>query len=111
MREKQQKVPDRRLNYLVILLLSRKLGEPWRRGIDGDLDLYALLELEELSESELERLLLDTDLDPDLERLLLDDDDLHTHHPQLTPKKLNTRRNEIQNNLRPQKIQSSCRGN
>jgi hypothetical protein len=62
--------------YLVIRRLSRKLGEPCLLGIDGERDLYALLELDELSESELDLLLLETDLEADLELLLLDDDDL-----------------------------------
>ena len=33
--------------YLVILLLSRKLGDPRRLGIDGDRDLVLDLDLDE----------------------------------------------------------------
>lgn len=51
--------------YLVILLLSRKLGDPCLRGIDGDLDLE-LAELLEL-DIELDLLRLDPDLDLDLD--------------------------------------------
>ena len=35
------------LTYLVILLLSRKLGDPRRLGIDGDRDLVLDLDLDE----------------------------------------------------------------
>lgn len=49
-------------SYLVILRLSRKLGEPCLRGIDGDRDLE-LLRLVELDDEE------DCDLERDLDRL------------------------------------------
>lgn len=52
--------------HLVILLLSRKLGEPCLLGIDGDLDLdeSELLKLDD----ELDLLRLDLDLDRDFDR-------------------------------------------
>lgn len=53
--------------YLVIRRLSRKLGEPWRRGIDGERDLL-LAELLEVEREDLLETLLD-DLD-ELEKLL-----------------------------------------
>lgn len=61
--------------YLVIRRLSKKLGEPWRLGIDGDRDLYALLELDDDDEFELERLLSDPDRDPEAELSLLDEEE------------------------------------
>lgn len=58
--------------YLVIRLRSRKLGEPCRLGIDGDLDRELLVELcEPLRDLELEL----CELEPDLEWLLLLDDE------------------------------------
>lgn len=52
--------------HLVILLRSRKLGDPCLLGIDGDLD-RELLELAELLELDLLLLDLDLDLDPVLD--------------------------------------------
>lgn len=68
--------------YLVIRLLSKKLGEPCLLGIDGERDRAVELELLELLlEPELERLLdLERDLDSDL---LLDDDRLLLLCPEL----------------------------
>lgn len=53
--------------YLVIRRLSRKLGEPWRRGIDGERDLLEAELLEVEREDRLETLLDDLD---ELEKLL-----------------------------------------
>lgn len=61
-------------NYLVILLLSKKLGDPCRRGIEGDrLRELAVDELDDerrlLNDERLPERDLDLDLDLDLERL------------------------------------------
>lgn len=53
--------------YLVIRRLSKKLGEPWRRGIDGDRDLLEAELLDVEREDLLETLLDDLD---ELEKLL-----------------------------------------
>lgn len=51
--------------YLVILRRSKKLGDPWRLGIEGDRDLDILLEvLDEVPERELD-LLLDLEIERD----------------------------------------------
>lgn len=59
--------------YLVMRRRSKKLGDPWRRGMDGDRDLEAEL-LELLDELDRERLWL-LECDPvsldDEDRLLL----------------------------------------
>lgn len=53
--------------YLVIRRLSKKLGEPWRRGIDGERDLLETELLDVEREDLLETLLDDRD---ELEKLL-----------------------------------------
>lgn len=58
--------------YLVIRRLSRKLGEPWRRGIDGERDLLEAELLDVEREDLLETLLDDRDELEKLRRLCLE---------------------------------------